>query len=193
MKTRISARVEHMLGVPGAQRGEEALFPGTTVIASQPDVAHQAQWLLQRGAEEVLVLPGNAAPPQRVLIHWADEAVRSATLAVSASVLRHVSAEAMYMGIMPDLTPNAQRPHGMRALLDARSEAQAVHGLEMRTELRFGDVAHELAGQLGEAPGQMLILGVCEVARLVERFGALLESARWPVLIVSREHAGTLP
>jgi hypothetical protein len=110
------------------------------------------------------------------------------TLAVSASVLRHVSAEAVYVGIMPDMTPSAQRPHGMRALLDARSEAQAVHGLEMRTELRFGDVAHELARQLSESPGQMLILGVSEVSRLVERFGALLESAHWPVLIVRREH-----
>ena len=187
MKTRISARVEPMLGVPNAECGEGALFPGTTVIASQPDVAHQAEWLLERGANEVLVLPMNASPPQRVLIHWADEAVRSATLAVSASVLRHVSAEAVYVGIMPNMTPTANRPHGMRALLDARSEAQAVHGLEMRTELRFGEVSHELARQLGETPGQMLILGVCEVARLVERFGSLLESARWPVLIVRRE------
>ena len=188
MKTRISARVEPQLGVPTAECGEGVLFPGTTVIASQPDAAHQAEWLLKRGADEVLVLPMNASPPQRVLIHWADEAVRSATLAVSASVLRHVSAEAVYVGIMPNMTPTANRPHGMRALLDARSEAQAVHGLEMRTELRFGDVAHELSRQLGETPGQMLILGVCESARLVERFGSLLESARWPVLIVRREH-----
>jgi len=187
MKTRISIRVEPQLGVPTAQCGEGALFPGTTVIASQPDVAHQAEWLLKRGADEVLVLPMNASPPHRVLIHWADEAVRSATLAVSASVLRHVSAEAVYVGIMPNMTPTAQRPHGMRALLDARSEAQAVHGLEMRTELRFGEVAHELARQLGEIPGQMLILGVCDIARLVEQFGPLLESARWPVLIVRRE------
>jgi sulfate transport system ATP-binding protein len=187
MKTRISARVEPKLGVPNAECGEGALFPGTTVIASQPDVAHQAEWLLKRGADEVLVLPMNASPPQRVLIHWADEAVRSATLAVSASVLRHVSAEAVYVGIMPNMTPTASRPHGMRALLDARSEAQAVHGLEMRTELRFGEVSHELARQLGETPGQMLILGVCEVERLVERFGSLLESASWPVLIVRRE------
>jgi sulfate/thiosulfate transport system ATP-binding protein len=192
MKTRISIRVEPMLGVPNAERGENAVFPGTTVIASQPDVAHQAEWLLQRGADEVLILPGNAGPPQRVLIHWADEAVRSATLAVSASVLRHVSAEAVYVGIMPDMTPTAQRPHGMRALLDARSEAQAVHGLEMRTELRFGDVAQELARQLSETPGQMLILGVCEDGRLVKRFGPMLESARWPVLIVRREHEGAL-
>jgi len=188
MKTRISLRVEPQLGVPTAACEDKAAFPGTTVIASQPDVAHQAEWLLKRGADEVLILPGNASPPQRVLIHWADEPVRSATLAVSASMLRHVSAEAVYVGIMPDVTPSAQRPHGMRALLDARSEAQAVHGLEMRTELRFGDVARELARQLGEVPGQMLILGVCEVARLAERFGTLLESARWPVLIVRREN-----
>jgi sulfate/thiosulfate transport system ATP-binding protein len=193
MKTRISARIEPSLGVPNAECGEGALFPGTTVIASQPDVAHQTEWLLKRGANEVLILPMNASPPQRVLIHWADEAVRSATLAVSASVLRHVSAEAVYVGIMPNMTPTANRPHGMRALLDARSEAQAVHGLEMRTELRFGEVAHELSRQLGEAPGQMLILGVCEAARLVERFGSLLESARWPVLIVRREQEGTSP
>ena len=187
MKTRISARVEPQLGVPTAECGEGPLFPGTTVIASQPDVAHQAEWLLKRGADEVLVLPMNASPPHRVLIHWADESVRSATLAVSASVLRHVSAEAVYVGIMPDMTPTAQRPHGMRALLDARSEAQAVHGLEMRTELRFGEVSQELSRQLGETPGQMLILGVRDTVRLVERFGSLLESARWPVLIVRRE------
>lgn len=188
MKTRISERVEPELGTPGAECGEEKLFPGTTVLASQPDVASQAEWLLQRGADEVFVLPANAAPPQRVLIHWADEGVRSATLAVSASVLRHVSAEAVYVGIMPEMTPTAQRPHGMRALLDARSEAQAVHGLEMRTELRFGEVASELQRQLAEAPGQMLILGVCRTERLVERFGALLASASWPVLIVRRQH-----
>jgi ABC-type Fe3+/spermidine/putrescine transport system ATPase subunit len=191
MKTRISVRVEPMLGMPSGDSGEPAAaFPGTTVIASQTDASHQAQWLLKRGADEVLILPNNASAPQKVLIHWADEPVRSATLAVSASVLRHVSAEAVYVGIMPDMTPTALRPHGMRALLDARSEAQAVHGLEMRTELRFGEVAQELARQLGDTLGQMLILGVCEISRLVERFGTLLDSSRWPVLIVRRGHGG---
>ena len=190
MKTRISVRVEPQFGVSGAACEAAAAFTGTTVIASEPDVAQRAEWLLERGADEVLVLPQNATAPQRVLIHWADEAVRRATLAVSASVLRHVSAEAIYVGILPDRTPEAQRPHGVRALLDARSEAQAVHGLEMRTELRFGDVANELARQLAELPGQMLILGVCQVEGLAERFGALLSAARWPVLIVHREPDG---
>jgi sulfate transport system ATP-binding protein len=189
MKTRISTRVEPKLGMPGANCESAAPFSGTTVIASHSEVAYQAQWLLQKGAEEILVLPQNASPPQRVLIHWADDGVRRATLAVSASILRHVSAEAIYVGILPQKTPMAQRPHGMRALLDARSEAQAVHGLEMRTELRFGDVSQELARQLSETAGQMLILGIRGHADLAARFGSLFAASRWPVLIVHRETA----
>jgi len=188
MKTRISTRVEPKLGMPGADCEGAPEFSGTTVIAAHSDVVYQAQWLLKMGAEEILVLPQNASPPQRVLIHWADEAVRRATLAVAASILRHVSAEAIYIGILPQQTPVAQRPHGMRALLDARSEAQAVHGLEMRTELRFGDVSNELARQLGDMAGQMLILGIRGHADLAERFGSLFAESRWPVLIVHRQH-----
>jgi hypothetical protein len=187
MKTRVSTRVEPKLGMPNAACETPAVFSGTTVIAAHSEVAYQAQWLLQRGAEEILVLPQDARPPQRVLIHWADESVRRATLAVAASVLRHVSAEAIYIGILP--TP-AERPHGTRALLDARSEAQAVHGLEMRTELRIGDVSNELARLLAELPGQMLILGVRGNKDLATRFGSLFADGHWPVLIVHREHEG---
>ncbi|MBV8144364.1 MAG: ABC transporter ATP-binding protein, partial [Gammaproteobacteria bacterium] len=172
MKTRIAVRCEPQLGLSGP-RGDAALV-GATVIASETGAAQRAAWLLGHGAREVLVLPAPAAVPQRVLIHWLDEAARPATLAVSASVLRHVSAEAVYVGILPEATRAARRPHGLRALLDARSEAQALHGLEMRTELRFGEVAQELARRLAEAPGQMLIVGVSGLERFAERFGALL-------------------
>ena len=104
----------------------------------------RAEWLLRRGVKDLLVLPESAAPPQRVLIHWMGEAARSATLAVSASVLRHVPAEAVYLGIFPGHGDSERHSYGMRELLDARSEAQAAHGLDMRTELHFGDVAQEL-------------------------------------------------
>jgi hypothetical protein len=74
----------------------------------------------------------------------------------------------------------------MRELLDARSEAQASHGLDMRTELHFGDVAQELTRRLAEAPAQMLIVGVTELKHFAAAFRALLEGGRWPVLIVQR-------
>jgi sulfate transport system ATP-binding protein len=177
MRTRVSTRTAD----------EHAAITGAAVIAAEPEAVAKIEWLLKEGVEEVLVLPQGAGPPQRVLIHWADDAARGATLAVAASLLRHVAAEGVYVGILPTSTPDGQRPHSMRALLDARSEAQAVHGLEMRTELRFGDVAEELARRLAESPDQILILGISQLTGLGARFGALLRpEARSPVLIVHR-------
>ena len=186
--TRVAVRVEPQLGDPAATfDGATVGFAGTTVMdGAQGESARRAEWLLRRGARDLLVLPQHTAAPRRVLIHWMGEAARSATLAMSASVLRHLPAEAVYVGIFPSETVGAHRPQGLRALLDARSEAQAAHGLEMRTELRFGEPATELSARLAEAPAQMLIVGVTELTRFGERFRALLDGGRWPVLIVQR-------
>jgi sulfate transport system ATP-binding protein len=175
MKTRIVARVEPTLR---AMNGEIEAGPisGVAVIAAHPNAAAQVEWLLRNGAAEVLVLPSQASAPQRVLIHWTDDLARRSTLAVAASLLRHVAAEAVYVGIFPQKPGDSQRPHGVRTLLDARSEAQSVHGLEMRTELRFGAAASELQRQLSESPDQMLILGISDAAELRNEFAALFQT-----------------
>jgi len=189
MSTRVSSRVEPALASSAIDcAAMDRHFSGAAVIASRPDALKNIECLLTRGAEEVFVLPANAASPKRVLIHWADEAARAATLAVSASLLRHVSAEAVYLDVKPEHTAATDRPQGMRALLDARSEAQAVHGLEMRTELHFGDAISELVRRLGESPDQLLILGVSQIAGLAQRFGELLAAIpHAPLLVVYRE------
>jgi len=97
MKTRIATRAEPQLGTGAPASVRTAAFVGATVIASGPQAARHAAWLLEAGASELLVLPAAAGTPQHVLVHSMDEAVRSATLAVSASVLRHVPAEAQYL------------------------------------------------------------------------------------------------
>jgi sulfate/thiosulfate transport system ATP-binding protein len=189
MKTRIIARVEPGLANP---EGPVAATPisGVAVIAPRRDAAAQIAWLMRSGVAEVLVLPDQLVPPQRVLIHWADDAARRPTLAVAASLLRHVPAEAVYVGILPEGSGDAQRPLGMRTLLDARSEAQAIHGLEMRTELRFGAAADELRRQLSDAPEQMLILGLSDIEDLQRNFAALLaEPLSYPLMIVYRAAA----
>jgi sulfate transport system ATP-binding protein len=180
MKTRVSTRVEPALAEAVAAA---APFAGVAVINTDPRAVNTVQWLLQHGAEAVLLLPPQAPSPARVLIHWVDEPARRATLAVAASLLRHVSAEAVYVGILAEES-EANRPAGLRALLDARSEAQAVHGLEIRTELGFGDVAEELTRRLTEAPDQLLILGVSDISVLTERFAALLSRTESPLLVV---------
>jgi len=173
MKTRIATRVEPALATMSSSVATTPIS-GVAVILARSDAGAQIEWLLRNGAGEVLVLPPESTPPQRVLIHWADDVARRPTLAVAASLLRHVPAEAIYVGILPEGLPGTQRPVGVRTLLDARSEAQAVHGLEMRTELRFGVAADELRRQLSEVPEQMLILGVSELEQLSRDFHSLL-------------------
>ena len=187
MKTRIVVRSEPELAVPGAGVAKSTIS-GVAVIAARADAAAQIEWLLRNGAAEVMVLPNSAAAPQRVLIHWADDAARRSTLAVAASLLRHVAAEAVYVGIMPEGVPDAQRPFGVRTLLDARSEAQAVHGLEMRTELRFGAAAEELRRRLtdGDTAEQMLILGIADLSTLRNRFAALFVPSNYSLMVVYR-------
>jgi sulfate/thiosulfate transport system ATP-binding protein len=190
MKTRIATRVEPALDAPEGTRAQMPIS-GVAVINPQPNIAAQVEWLLSNGAAEVLVLPTQMTPPQRVLIHWADDLARRPTLAVAASLLRHVSAEAVYVGILPEGAGDAQRPLGMRTLLDARSEAQAVHGLEMRTELRFGVAADELRRRLSDSSEQMLILGISNLDELRTSFAPLLASPpSFALMIVYRPAAG---
>jgi sulfate/thiosulfate transport system ATP-binding protein len=189
MKTRVTTRIEPALQqianavAPDSPGSTCAPFAGVAVINTDPGAVHTVKWLLQLGAEAVLLLPHHTPSPARVLIHWVDEPARRATLAVAASLLRHVSAQAVYVGILPN-DGEAGRPDGMRALLDARSEAQAVHGLEIRTELGFGDVAAELTRRLAESPDQLLILGVAEISTLTQRFATLLSRTASPLLVV---------
>jgi sulfate/thiosulfate transport system ATP-binding protein len=186
MKTRIAKRIDPVLAT--CQGNAQTRISGVAVIAAHAKVAKQVEWLLWNGAAEVMVLPSQAVSPQRVLIHWVDDLARRSTLAVAASLLRHVPAEAVYVGILPEgRAGDGQRPLGVRTLLDARSEAQAVHGLEMRTELRFGAAADELQRQLSEAMDQMLILGISDLGQLTREFAPLFAGpAAYSMMIVYR-------
>jgi sulfate transport system ATP-binding protein len=181
MKTRVGLRaIDGLTGTPEP-------FAGVAAIAGGAAAANTVEWLLRHGAGEVLVLPHDAPSPARVYIHWTDEAVRRATLAVSASLLRHVSAEAVYLGIMSEGARAAGRAAPMRHLLDARSEAQAVHHLEMRTELAIGETVSELTRNLASGTAQMLVLGISDLTQAASAYRSLLAAQPgWPVLIVYR-------
>ena len=187
MKTRVRRHVDPALGTPTPGHDTTPPMQGTTVIAAHADVASDAKWLLEHGVEEILILPEHGASPQRVLIHWTDESARSATLAMSASVLRHLAAEAIYLDVLPEKTAAAERSLGIRGLLDARSEARVAHGLEIRTEIRFGAAAQALQQRLDESPAHMLIVGIGNASRLTGELATLLAGPRWPVLLIRRE------
>jgi len=60
-----------------------------------------------------------------------------------------------------------------------------VHRFDVRTELRIGDAAAELARELATPAAEMLILGAPDPADLERRFGDLLGATlNEPALIV---------
>jgi sulfate transport system ATP-binding protein len=172
MQTRVTVNLDAAL--PGNPPRAGLPATGVAVISASAQAPQNITRLFRAGVTEVLVLPPFRQKPKRVLIHWTDDVARRPTLAVAASLLRHVPAEALSLNVLPAGTPDRERHQGMFGLLDARSEGQAVHRFDVRTELRFGDAAEELARELAAADGQMLILGVSDPAEIERRFAELL-------------------
>jgi sulfate transport system ATP-binding protein len=175
--TRMKTRVH----LQRMQPGDPAPEVGVPVLADGPDIAARAAHLLASGANEVLVLPaGVSAPvPTQVCIHWQGEAARSATLAVAASVLRQLSAEAICLATAPSgPRDNTARSATLRRLLDARSEARAAHGIEMRTELVPGEGVEPLADFVAALPAPMLVLGITNIEDIAGPMAALAGEGR---------------
>ena len=175
MQTRVSLSTMDRLTAPA----------GMPVLAMGAGTLSLVTWQLQHGATQLLCLPRDAATPSKVVIHAPDDLTRRKVLAVAASLLRHVAAEAVFVAVHDGATPESARAQIMRQLLDARSEALAEHGLDMRTEVRFGEAQAELRRELATADRAMLVVGLVRVEDAGQRLGGLLgDAARCPVMIV---------
>jgi len=156
MQTRVAVRVG----------GGDRAPPGMPVVATGPGSTDAARWHLQHGAVQLMCVPPAESVPDHVVIHTLDTESRRATLAVAASLLRHLPAEAIYLGIPAAASPENERAAQMRDLLDVRSAALSEHGLDMRTELRPGDVAEELQRELASHAHGMVVLGTANPASI---------------------------
>ena len=161
MVTRVNHRVEPAIGEPPTGKPARALAPpGVAAVESGPGGAARVEWLLRHGASQVLCLDPERPVPARVVIHAASDAALRPTMAVASSLLRNLPAEAAFLDIQPPALPEEGRATQLRHLLDARSEAAALHGLDVRTELRFGDSATELSRELSAEDIALLIVGL---------------------------------
>ncbi len=148
LAARMKTRVATCTGAPGCS---PTAMPGVAVTAAAPDAPARAAELLRTGANEVLLLNAVTDVPQQICMYWLDEAARHATLAVAASLLRHLPAEAVCIATAPFGRRDPRRGQALRALLDARSEARAAHALETRTELVPGEAPAGSGGLSGRA------------------------------------------
>jgi len=156
----LATLAERMQTRVASSTGEACRVPaGMPVVSTGTGSAAQVEGLMRQGAERLLCLPPGALPPDHVLIFVQEAAAQDATLAVAASLLRHIPAEAVYLGIYPEDGPEQSRTAALRELLDLRNTALERHGLDMRTELRAGDATTELLRQLVAHERSMLVIG----------------------------------
>ena len=167
---------------------EAGVTPGVAVIAADDTSPARAAELLRAGANEVLLLHPDTGLPQQVCMYWMDDAARHATLAVAASLLRHLPAEALCIATAPAGRRDPARAQSLRALLDARSEARAAHALETRTELVPGEGPGAVAEFLAGLAAPLLVLGAAHPERAQAAL-ALLQARlpSMPVMLVYRE------
>ncbi len=175
MQTRITTRTRRTASAP----------PGMPVLPAGPGASASALWNLAHGASQVLVLPVGATLPARIVVLPGTEE-SAGSLGVAASLLRHLPAESVLLAIHDGSTPERERASRLRLLLDARSQALTDHGLDLRTELRFGDAHAELTRELDVDPNSMLVLGLEALEESDSlRLESLLEGPQpRPVLIV---------
>jgi len=167
---------------------EAGVTPGVAVIAADDTSPARAAELLRAGANEVLLLHPDTGLPQQVCMYWMDDAARHATLAVAASLLRHLPAEALCIATAPAGRRDPARAQSLRALLDARSEARAAHALETRTELVPGEGPGAVAEFLAGLAAPLLVLGAAHT-QSAQAALALLQARlpSMPVMLVYRE------
>ncbi|HMA10776.1 MAG TPA: hypothetical protein VKO83_02735, partial [Steroidobacteraceae bacterium] len=181
MKTRVATCAQAPDGAPDAR-------PGVAVIEGSDGAASRATQLLRAGANEVLLLSPSTGLPEQICMFWLDDAARHATMAVTASLLRHLPAEAVCVATAPAGRRDARRAQALRALLDARSEARAAHALETRTELVPGEGPGAVGDYLAALTAPLLVLGTADTATAESALAALLaRRPGMPVLVVYRE------
>jgi ABC-type Fe3+/spermidine/putrescine transport system ATPase subunit len=166
--------------------------PGMPVIETGAGSAAAADWLLRHGALQLLCIPPDSALPRHIVIHAPGEDVRDETMAVAASLLRHVPAEATLFGSRPLGAPEADRAGYLQLLTDLRDAALGQSGVEVRAADFSGDSEEQLVRQLAALPESMLVIGVSSAEEFGRpRLERLLETgpAR-PVLIVRPSGTG---
>jgi sulfate transport system ATP-binding protein len=149
---------------------------GLVIVDSEGRSAADVAALVGEGARRLLCVSRTTPLPQRVVIYCPAEAPQGEMMSLVASLVRHINAEATFVTVLDRRSGAPERTAALRRLLDTRAQVRASHGLDLRTELREGEVSGQLR-QLASEPGTLLVLGLSGTRREVE--GTLSRDVGW--------------
>lgn len=142
---------------------------GVTVLPRSAQSLSDIAGAIRRGARRLLYISPETPLARQVLILCDSESSRRATLALVASVLRHLQAEATFISLHSPEAPRFEIAGAFRRLLDARAELLELHGLDIRTDVQqigLGAWARQLAVS---AEPILVVLGLTGTAAQIER------------------------
>jgi sulfate transport system ATP-binding protein len=147
----------------------DAAHTGVAVIAGSAHSIADVVAAAAQGRRRLLFIPPQSQLPRRMLIHCNSEAARPATLALVASVMRHLHAEAIFVSVQSPAAPRSEVTTSFRRLLDARAELQETHGLDIRTDVQIGDLRSWAAQLAASSEPALVVLGLEGSPRELER------------------------
>jgi sulfate transport system ATP-binding protein len=133
---------------------------GVVIVDSEGRTPEDLADLVSKGASRLLCVPRGGPLPRRVVIYCPTVAPQAETMGLVASLIRHINAEATFVTVLAPEASAGERAAAIRRLLDTRADVRAGHGLDLRTEVREGDVAAELRDMIAGPDPAMLVVGI---------------------------------
>ncbi len=181
------ARIIEAGDVTGRDAGGQLPQLGVAVLASGTRAVAGIVAAVARGTQRFLCIPASDRLPKRVVICTDSDAARPATLALVASVMRHLPTEATFVSVQSPSALRADVANSFQRLLDARAELLETHGLDIRTDVQIGEFDEWVVTLALGGDSTLIVLGLDGNAAQIEsaltqRFQPLF-AGRCPVLL----------
>jgi sulfate transport system ATP-binding protein len=176
---------------------ENARQPADLVVVGRParHGAELAERLLQGGAHNLLLVPGDARPTvERLLICVAIGEPGKADVSFAGRLARHLGAEATILTVLPENERNRAQD-GAQRFLASCSRTLTGLGVPATTRIRFGTPREQILDERREGGHDLLVVGAPLPAGAPGRFDLgglmtrLLRESEVPVLIVRSPEA----
>jgi sulfate transport system ATP-binding protein len=181
----------------GAETASGAEGFDVAVLALEPQRAGRQAEGLASARHHLLLVPGPAAVPRRLLVCVAVGEPGKADVRFAERFAWQLGAAATVLTVLPGGEPDAEPPAHVARFLDACARTLAARGVVARTRVRRGRVEREIRAEIAAGEHDLLVVGAplpagdgrsSPFAGLVDRL--LEEPPPCPILIVRRQANG---
>ncbi|HZI63517.1 MAG TPA: ATP-binding cassette domain-containing protein, partial [Thermoanaerobaculia bacterium] len=110
-------------------------------------------------ADHLLVVPGPAPRPQRLLVCVAVGEPGKADVSFAERLAWRLGAEATVLTVLPESAAGGDPPRHIQRFLEAAARVLARRGVKVETRIRFGGARRQILAELAAGKHGLLVLG----------------------------------